>query len=597
MKNSAIKRFIVLFIIFPSFVGCNALFLGSIEAKSELDNYNDSLEEVNELEFLSNNPQVDKDRSDIDYKPIESTLNLSRIADRAHVPLDYVTDTVEYNLRTGVEKVSSRDSSFSTTFSSIVEPFEGIVDADYMFERARGEEEGGIQASYVFPPDDRQEITDTTLFPWRSICKLYIEAQDYSHYIGSGAIIDDFHILTVGHCVYIHEAGGWAREITVVPGMDGAYEPYGVAYVTNMRTYQGWIQSEMVEHDWAVITLDRSIGQLTGWMGRQTEPSSSSVYTGTLNTAGYPGDLDFGEVMYSCSDTGDRADEYNHWFWMDTAGGQSGSPIWRYNGSNRYILSILAYEYLGGFDANFGTRLNTDKYDQIISWLAEDNGTVLEDKPDLLDRGLYSGVSRTDLIKGQTSFEISCEVTNEGTAAASSFEVSFYISTNTLITTSDYLLGDIIINSLDPYTYAAANWSGVIPLDVPTDSYYVGWIIDFRYVIDEFDENNNLGLLNYPLVDIESPLPPNYGGIVILVIIIVGVVSLVSLTVVLIAVRRRGRRFEEKPFSVYQAQPYVSPTSEVRNPFEPRGFKFCTNCGYSRFPNTKFCVNCGYKFP
>ena len=104
MKNSAIKAFIVLFIIFPSFVGCYALFLGSIEARSDISYYNGGEEVDNELELLSNIPQVDKDRSDIDYKPIESTLNLSRIVDRAHVPLDYATDTVEYNLRTGVEK-------------------------------------------------------------------------------------------------------------------------------------------------------------------------------------------------------------------------------------------------------------------------------------------------------------------------------------------------------------------------------------------------------------------------------------------------------------------------------------------------------------
>lgn len=587
----------MLFIIFPFFIGGYALFLGSNIAKLEVDNYNENQVEFIKPDFSSTSPQTDINRDIIDYKPIESTLNWSKTANKALDPLENATDTVEYDLRTGAEKVSSRDDTLYITYPSIVEPFEGIVNANYWFDDANEKQEGGLQSSFVFPPDDRQEITDTTLFPWSSICKLYIDAHDGSHYIGSGAIIDEFHILTVGHCVYIHDAGGWVDGITIVPGMDGSYEPFGAAYATYMRTYQGWIQSEMVEHDWAVVTLDRSIGQLTGWMGRETEPYTSSVYTGTLNTAGYPGDLDFGEVMYYCTDNGDRADEYNHWFWMDTAGGQSGSPIWRYDGSNRYILSILAYEYLGGIDANFGTRLNTDKYNQIITWLAEDNGTLLNDKPDLLDRGYYSRVSKTKLITGETIFEIDCEVANEGTLEASSFNVSFYVSTNTVISQYDYLLGNITISHLDPFTYIALNWTGIVPTEVPDGSYYVGWLIDSGDDIQEFDENNNEGLISYPLVEIESPAPPNQDGFLIPTIIILAVASLVSLTVIIIAVVRRNRRKEAKAFSLYETQPYISSDYQVATSYEPRGFKFCTNCGYMRLPNSMFCVNCGYKFP
>jgi len=588
MKKSGIKHFIFLFIILPSFVGGYSLFFAEIEANSKSIIAGNGEEAINEV--LSNSHQ--NDMSDIDYKPIESTLNLSRISERILDPLVNATNTIEFNLNTGTERVLSKQTSFSSTLQSIVEPFEGILDTNYGIEDTSKEE--GLKSSYVFPPDDRQKITSVTDFPWRTICKLYIETQDSSYYIGSGAIIDEFHVLTAGHCVYIHDEGGWAAEIIVVPGKDGDNEPYGRANTTDLRTYTGWTVSEMIEHDWAVITLDRSIGNLTGWMGRQTEASSSSVYTGTLHTAGYPGDLDSGESMYYDSDFGDRATEYNHWFWMDTFGGQSGSPVWRYDGVNQYILSINAYEYIRGYDANFGTRLNTDKFNQINAWLAEDNSTALDDRPDLLDRGNNSGVNSTALIRGVTNFEIYSEVINEGIAAASSFDISFYVSPDPVISTNDYFLGFITINNLDPYSYIASNWSGVIPWEVPDGSYYIGWIIDSGYAIIEFNESNNLGVLDYPLVEIQSPLPRDFGGFYITVFILIGLVSLVAIAK--IAKRRRAKRFEERTYNVYEEQPQIWSNSEAIQSFEPRVLKFCTHCGYERFPSSKFCVNCGYMF-
>ena len=73
MKKSGIKQFIFLFIILPSFVGGYSLFFTEIEANS---NFSIASEEaINEIS--PNNHQYD--RSDIVYKPIESTLNLSRI--------------------------------------------------------------------------------------------------------------------------------------------------------------------------------------------------------------------------------------------------------------------------------------------------------------------------------------------------------------------------------------------------------------------------------------------------------------------------------------------------------------------------------------
>ena len=305
---------------------------------------------------------------------IDSNLNTTTLSNTLEDP----TITVGYNILTGTEKVeyysmSSEDQSLQT----IVPPVLGKYDESVVFQS------DSPVISYVFPPDDRTKISSTSSFPWSSICKLYITAADETRWIGSGAMIDSYHVLTAGHMVYQQENGGWVSQVEVIPGMRENSEPFGKAYATNMRTYSGWIQNEMEEHDWAVLTLDRTIGNKTGWMGRMTTNSSDPIYLGTLHTAGYPGDLDLGENMYYVSDVGADVDEYNHWYWMDSAGGQSGSPVWvEINGSG-YILSVHAYEYIGGDYANFGTRLNQDKFDQLNAWLAAD--TPPETKPNRLD--------------------------------------------------------------------------------------------------------------------------------------------------------------------------------------------------------------------
>jgi len=127
-----------------------------------------------------------------------------------------------------------------------------------------GQAPANLTSSTIFPPDDRVRISPTTIFPWSSIVKLYITAADLTSFIGSGAMIDKFHVLTAGHCVYIHDHGGWAINLKVVPGLDNSAEPYGHAFATNMRTCNGWVLFEDFRYDWAVLTLDSNIGLSTG---------------------------------------------------------------------------------------------------------------------------------------------------------------------------------------------------------------------------------------------------------------------------------------------------------------------------------------------
>lgn len=50
----------------------------------------------------------------------------------------------------------------------------------------------------------------STAFPWSSIAKLYITMPNGRMYVGSGAMVDQFHVLTAGHVIYSSSDGGWA---------------------------------------------------------------------------------------------------------------------------------------------------------------------------------------------------------------------------------------------------------------------------------------------------------------------------------------------------------------------------------------------------
>ncbi|WP_455393251.1 CARDB domain-containing protein [[Eubacterium] cellulosolvens] len=368
-------------------------------------------------------------------------------------------------------------------------------------------------------PDDRTVISATSTYPWSSICKLNITFPFGGVYSGSGAVIDNFHVLTCGHCVYDNSEGGWASSIEVIPGYygdgDGYYEtlpnseddyrPYGQAWMTYMRTYNSWINSADQDFDFALITLDRNIGIYTGWMGRKTASYTSAIYTGTLNSAGYPGDKNNGEYMYFTSEKGKSATEYFHNFYLDIGPGQSGSPVWQLESDNRYILSVVTISY--NFNPwNGGTRINQDRYDDLNTWTNAD--TAPTDYADLVDFGeSYRDINPNLVAPGITNLEITNSIVNLGTGDANSFKISYYASSDRAITSSDYLIGTSTISSIDALTYYDSFWQGTIP-KIPNGEYYIGWIIDENDDINEFDEDNNNAYITSEKITVDGS-PPN----------------------------------------------------------------------------------------
>ena len=364
-----------------------------------------------------------------------------------------------------------------------------------------GDRETG-ELDTVINTDDRARVGNTAAFPWNTVCKLWVEWPGGFTLGCSGAIIDDTAVLTAGHCVHNDAYGGWATSITVVPGLDDDYMPYNYGESVYMLSDSNWINGENIDFDWGLVFLDRSVGTYTGWMGRMWNSDLNWYDTNWFTVSGYPGDLgnvfQFWDFDEGCPTTNNR-----HYYEMDTNQGQSGAPVWYDSNPDLYITSIHAY----GVDqtgCNSGTRLNQQRYSLLEAWLVL--APPVFDKADLIDDGdVYSGFSPTTVTQGETTFDVWSDVRNIGTALSGTFAVSYYASTNTIISQNDYLIGTDTVSSLGAFSRDSFDWDGTFPESIPANTYWVGWIIDINNIVDEFDEDNNIEFEGAYQLDVIEP--------------------------------------------------------------------------------------------
>jgi glutamyl endopeptidase len=221
----------------------------------------------------------------------------------------------------------------------------------------------------VIGTDDRIQITNTAVSPWRVHASLAITAADGSQWIGTGWFIGPHTLATAGHVVFIYAPGtarhGWVRSIRVMPGRNGNILPFGSVTGSDFRSVSGWTQSGSENYDYGAIRIPTELGQTVGWFGFGVY-SDSDLLASTANISGYPGDKPAGTQWYHWRRVA-SVNSRKVYYAIDTAGGQSGSAVYRIIGGGRYGIAIHAY---GGATANSGTRIVRPVFDNLVAWKA-----------------------------------------------------------------------------------------------------------------------------------------------------------------------------------------------------------------------------------
>lgn len=223
--------------------------------------------------------------------------------------------------------------------------------------------------SSIIGADERTQVTDTTVYPFRANVFLEITFPSSSGTC-TGWMIGPRTIATAGHCVYDTDNNEWASSITVYPGRNGSSTPYGSANACYLWSVLGWVQNEDPRYDYGSIILDANddLGNTVGWYGFRWSSNDASFDELKVRIYGYPGDKDYG-TMWGMRKRIKEVSARQFFHNLDTFGGQSGSAVYHnYNGECCYGVGIHAYGIYGGSPYNRATRITKSVFNNLKNW-------------------------------------------------------------------------------------------------------------------------------------------------------------------------------------------------------------------------------------
>lgn len=254
------------------------------------------------------------------------------------------------NVEDGTETVSDLPDE-SDLFDFVSEPISPI------FSNVENNDTG-ISPNAVIGDDNRTLVSNPSVFPYSCIARLYLTYEDGSAAYGTGAMISTNLLATAGHCL-INSNGSRLATVQADFGKNGSSYVYRASDLSTYIYYGGYSGYDP-NTDYGFIVFNSNISSHTGAFGVNTSASLNQV----INITGYPGDIGSCEYMYTGSGViqAITTDLITHN--VDTAGGQSGAPVYVYSNGNPYLIGMHSGS---GGSVNYARRLT----DGLYSWLKQ----------------------------------------------------------------------------------------------------------------------------------------------------------------------------------------------------------------------------------